>query len=276
VVLVFSFVGLAWVHSSADVARYQRTESDGGSTMLWATFGATLPAFILVAWGALLAASDPLIADGLATDPLYTIAALLPLWYPAPLIAALALGLLSGVVLTIYSGGFALQSLGVRARRSVTTAIAGILVLVATAALLFLVGDARGLILDAATSIAVPVAAWAGIFGAEIMLRRRGFDSPSLLRRGGSYPAVRWVNLIGLIVISAIGFGLTSAALPGLDWQGYLLPFMSGGLGLDAGDPLLTSDVGVLVALVLGILLPLVTAVPAIRRQDSAVPNVRS
>ncbi len=267
VVLVFSFVGLAWVHSSADVARYQRTESDGGSTMLWATFGATLPAFILIAWGALLAASDPLIADGLATNPLYTIAALLPLWYPAPLIAALALGLLSGVVLTIYSGGFALQSLGVRARRSVTTVIAGILVLAAAAALVFLADDARGLIRDVATTIAVPVAAWAGIFAAEIMIRRRGFDAESLLRRGGIYPAVRWANLVGLVVISAIGFGLTSAALPGLDWQGYLLPL----LGLGEGDPLLTSDVGVLAALVLGILLPLVTAVPAIRRQERAL-----
>ena len=266
VVLVFSFVGLAWVHSSADVARYQRTESDGGSSMLWATFGATLPAFVLIAWGALLAASDPLIADGLATNPLYTIAALLPLWYPAPLLAALALGLLSGAVLTIYSGGFALQSLGIRLRRSGTTVIAGLLVLLAAVALLLLVGDARSLIRDAATTLAVPVAAWAGIFGAEIMIRRHGFDADSLLRRGGIYPAVRWVNLVGLLVISAIGFGLTSAALPGLDWQGYLFPF----LGLDGADPLLTSDVGVLVALVLGLLLPLTTAVPAIRRQDSA------
>jgi purine-cytosine permease-like protein len=272
VVLVFSFVGLAWVHSSADVARYQRTESDGGSTMLWAIFGATLPALILVAWGALLAASDPLIADGLATDPLYTIAALLPLWYPAPLLAALALGLLSGVVLTIYSGGFALLSLGIPARRSVMTAIAGVLVLAAAGALLFLAGDARGLIVDIATTIAVPVAAWAGIFGAEVMIRRRGFDADSLLQRGGVYPAVRWVNLVGLVVISAIGFGLSSAAIPGLDWQGFLLPF----LGLPDGDPLLTSDVGVLVALALGLLLPLATAVPAIRRQEAADQNLRS
>jgi purine-cytosine permease-like protein len=264
IVLVFSFVGLAWVHSSADLARYQRTESDGGSTMLWATFGATLPAFILVAWGALLAASDPIIADGLATNPLYTIAALLPLWYPAPLIAALALGLLSGAVVTIYSGGFALQSLGVRARRSATTAIAGVLVLALAAALLFLIGDARDLIRDVATTIAVPIAAWAGIFGAEIMIRRRGFDAEALLHRGGIYPMVRWVNLVGLVVISAIGFGLSSAALPGLDWQGYLFGF----LGLAADDPLLTSDVGVLAALVLGLLLPLATAVPAIRRQE--------
>lgn len=264
IVLVFSFVGLAWVHSSADVARYQRTESDGGSTMLWATFGATLPAFILVAWGALLAASDPLIADGLATNPLYTIAALLPLWYPAPLIAAVALGLLSGVVLTIYSGGFALQSLGVRARRSITTVIAGGLVLAAAVALLFLAGDARGLIVDVATTVAVPVAAWASIFGAEIMIRRRGFDAESLLSRGGIYPAARWVNLLGLVAISAIGFGLTSAELAGLDWQGYLFPL----IGFADGDPLLTSDVGVLVALVLGLVLPLATAVPAIRRQE--------
>jgi purine-cytosine permease-like protein len=266
VVLVFSFVGLAWVHSSADVARYQRPDGDGGSTMLWATFGATLPAFLLLSWGAMLAASDTVIADGLATNPLHTIAALLPVWYPAPLIAALALGLLSAVVLTIYSGGFALQALGVGLRRSGTTVIAGLLVLVAAVALLFLVGDARGLIRDVATTIAVPVAAWAGIFATEMMIRRRRFHAESLLRRGGVYPAVRWVNVVGLVAIIAIGFGLTSAELPWLDWQGYLLPF----LGLSEGDPLLTSDVGVLAALVLGILLPLVSAIPAIRRQEDA------
>jgi purine-cytosine permease-like protein len=267
VVLVFSLVGLAWVHSTADVARYQRTDSDGGSSMLWAAFGATLPAFLLVAWGGLLAASDPLIADGLATNPLYTIAALLPAWYPAPLIAALALGLLSGAILTVYSGGFAIQALGLRIRRSGATVVAGLLVLALAAALLLLVGDAQSLLRDVATTIAVPVAAWAGIFGAEIMIRRRGFDSDALLRRGGVYPSVRWANLLGLVVITAVGFGLTSAALPGLDWQGYLFPY----LPIASGDPLVTSDVGVLVALVLGILLPLITAVPAIRRQERAL-----
>ena len=269
VVLVFSFVGLAWVHSSGDLARYQRTDADGGSTMLWATFGATLPALLLIAWGALLAASDPVIADGLATNPLHTIAALLPIWYPAPLIAAIALGLISGVVLTMYSGGFALQALGIRARRSVTTVLAGVLVLGAAVALLYLVGDARDLIRDGVTTIAVPVAAWVGIFGAEMMLRRRGFDAGALLRRGGVYPAVRWGNLVGMLVITALGFGLTSAALPGLDWQGYLFPL----LGVAGGDPLAASDVGVLAALGLGILLPLVTAVPTIRRQERALDD---
>lgn len=266
VVLVFSFVGLAWVHSGADVARYQRPDSDGGATMLWATFGATLPAFVLVCWGALLAASDPILADGLATNPLHTIAAILPIWYPAPLIGAIALGLLSGAILTISSGGFALQALGVGLRRPATTAIAGALVLLAAVALLFVAGDARGLIRDVATTIAVPVAAWAGIFAAEMMLRKRRFHADSLLRRGGVYPAVRVVNLVGFVVITGVAFGFTSAVLPGLDWQGYLWPL----LGLPASDPLLTSDLGVLGALVLGLALGLATALRGIRRQESA------
>ncbi len=148
-----------------------------------------------------------------------------------------------------------------------TTAITGGLVLVAAAVLLLIAGDARELIVDVATTLADPVAAWAGIFGAENMIRRRGFDAGSLVSPGGIYPAVRWPNLIGLVVISAIGFGLTSGALPGLGWQGYLLPVF----GLPDGDPLLTSDIGVLVALVLGILLPLATAVSTIRRQERAL-----
>jgi purine-cytosine permease-like protein len=264
-VLVFSFVGLAWVHSSSDVARYQRRDGSGGSSMLWATFGATLPAFILVAWGAVLAASDPEIAEGLAGAPLETLAGLLPAWYPAPLLAVAALGLLSGTVLAIYSGGFALQSLGVAARRSVTTSIAAVIVLILALVLVLLVPDTRALLRDAATTIAVPVAAWAGIFAAEMMIRNRPFHVASLLARGGRYADIRWINVVALVVISAVGFGFTSASLPGLGWQGFLFPLF----GVAVDDPLATSDIGVFAALVLGLIVALVSAMPAIRRQES-------
>ena len=99
-------------------------------------------------------------------------------------------------------------------------------------------------------------------------IRSRRFHAPSLLRRGGIYPDFRWVNFIGLFAVSAVGFGLTSATLSGLDWQGFLFPV----LGIASDDPLATSDVGVLVALALGLLIPLVSAVPAIRRQEDAKP----
>ncbi|MGV8881173.1 MAG: cytosine permease [Rhodoglobus sp.] len=263
-VLVFSFVGLVWATSGADLARYQRPTSGGASTMLWSTFGATLPAFLLIGYGALLSASDRGLASGFATDPLETLASILPGWYPIPLVAATALSLLSGVVLTLYSGAFALQSIGLRLSRQWSTVIVG--VAVALLALVFtfaITGGIGGLFRDLATTLAVPTAAWVGIFAAETMIRNRPLDSASLLSRGGRYPDVRW-NVVGLVVISVLGWGFTTAVVSWLGWQGYL--FAAFGVPLDSD--LAGTDVGVLIALGLGLLLPIVSGIPAIRRQE--------
>jgi hypothetical protein len=86
-----------------------------------------------------------------------------------------------------------------------------------------------------------------------------------LLGRGSVYPAVNWVNLGMLVVASAIGYGFTSAAVGWLSWQGYgfrlfdVLP--TGELG--------ASDIGVMMALVLGLITPLVAGVGTVRRQES-------
>jgi purine-cytosine permease-like protein len=266
-VLVFSFVGLAWANSSADVARYQRPGSSGAASMLWATFGAALPSFVLIAYGALLAASNSKLAAAIATDPLNSLGHLLPSWYPVPLLAATALSLLSGVVLAIYSGGFALQSAGLQLRRSLSTMLVGILTLLIALFIALSITNFNQLFRDFSTTVAVPVAAWAGIFGSEIMIRKRRFDSHSLLVRGGVYEDVRWGNLTALVLISGIGFGLLSANLPGLGWEGYLYS----ALGVPLTSQLATSDLGVLVALILGLLVPLVLGIPAIRRQEKAV-----
>jgi len=270
-VLVFSFVGLVWATSGADLARYQRPTSGGASTMLWSTFGATLPAFLLIGYGALLSASDRSLASGFATEPLETLASILPGWYPIPLVAATALSLLSGVVLTLYSGAFALQSIGLRLSRQWSTVIVG--VAVALLALVFtfaITGGIEGLFRDLATTLAVPTAAWAGIFAAETMIRNRPLDSSSLLSRGGRYPDVRW-NVVGLVVISVLGWGFTTAVVSWLGWQGYL--FAAFGVPLDSD--LAGTDVGVLIALGLGLLLPIVSGIPAIRRQEEARIDAR-
>lgn len=263
-VLVFSFVGLVWAVSSADLARYQRPGGSGAASMLWSTFGATIPAFVLMAYGAVLAASNPDVASGLIETPLDTIALLIPTWYPVPLIAALALSLLSGVVISLYSGGFALQATGATMRRSasvvvVGVALAGVAILIALS-----VGDFTLLLRDVATSLAVPVAAWAGIFAAEMMIRNRRFDTESLVTRGGVYPDVNWTNLVALVLASAIGFGLTTATVGWLSWQGYLFPL----LDVAGTSDLAASDLGVLVALVLGLLVPIIGGIPRIRRQE--------
>lgn len=264
-VLVFSFVGLVWAVSSADLARYQRVKGSGASSMLWSTFGATIPAFVLIAYGAILAASNPDVASGLIETPLDTLSELMPVWYPIPLIAALAFSLLSGVVVSIYSGGFALQATGASMRRSAAVVIVGVAVAVLAVLIAVSVGDFTLILRDVATSFAVPIAAWAGIFAAEMMIRNKRFVSQALVKRGGVYGDVRWVNLSMLIVASGIGFGLTTATVSWLSWQGYLFEI----LGIPLSSDLAATDLGVFAALLLGLLTPLVAGFPAIRRQEA-------
>jgi purine-cytosine permease-like protein len=265
-VLVFSFVGLAWANSSSDLARYQRVGTSGGSSMLWATFGMGLPSFVLIAYGSVLAASNPQIASALVTNPLDTLGRMLPVWYPAPLIAGTALSIISAIVISIYSGGFALQSAGISARRPVAVVFVGVLVAAIAAGLTLTVTDFTGLFRDFATTVAVPVAAWAGIFAAETMIRKRRFDSSSLLNRGGVYADARWLNIIMLVFISIIGLGLTSATVSWLSWEGYVFT----ALGIPLDSALASTDVGVLVALVLGVFWPVIGGIPAIRAQESS------
>jgi purine-cytosine permease-like protein len=271
-VLVFSFVGVAWSNSSSDLARYQRVGSSGGASMLWATFGAGVPTFILIAYGALLDASNPRIAAGIALNPLDSLGRLLPVWYPVPLLAATTLSLLSGAVLAMYSGGFALQTIGLRVKRSYSTLIVGGFVLVIALILATSIIDYTQLIRDFATTVAIPVAAWSGMFAAEIMIRSRRFDSVSLLKRGGAYADVRWPNLIALVVITVVGLGFASATIPWLAWEGYLFP----AVGVAVRSNLAASDFGVFVALLLGLIFPIVAGVPAIRRQERTERAVAS
>ena len=266
-VLVFSFVGLIWANSSSDLARYQRSGTTGATSMLWASFGTAVPTFLLIAYGALLAASDPGLAAGLVSQPIATLASILPSWYPLPLILATALSLLSGVVVIVYSGAFALQGVGLRLERQWSTVVAAILLLVLAAVFSLLTVDLTALFRDLATTLAVPVAAWVGIFAADTMIRNRHYHSTSMLRPGGLYPNVNWTNLGAFAAITVLGYGLTTATIGLLSWQGYL--FALGGVPLDG--PLAGSDLGVLVALLLGILTPIVSGIPAIRRQETAV-----
>ena len=268
-VLVFSFIGLLWANSAGDLARYQRPGSSGAGAMLWTTFGAAVPTFVLISYGALLAASNPRIAEGLLTVPFDTIGRLLPVWYPVPLIAATALSLVSGIIVTIYSGGFALKAAGLSLGRPVAAVVTAVLVGGGAFLLTAVSADFTMLFRDLATTLAVPVAAWAGIFAADTMIRNRRYHAASLLAQGGIYPTVHWINLPAFLVITAIGFGLTTATVVGLDWQGFLWPL----LGVPLDSALAATDLGVFAALLLGLLVPIVAGIPGIRRQEAAIPT---
>lgn len=269
-VLVFSYLGLAWAMSSAEVARYQRPTSSGAAGMLWATFGAAVPPFVLVSYGGLLAASDPAVASDLAHDPVAGLVRLgLPAWYPVPLLLAVGLSLISALVLTMYSGGFTLDALGVRLGRRWSTVIVGAAIAVAGIVLALTVSDLDAVIRGVPTALSVPVAAWSGLFAGEMMLRTRRFHQPSLLARGGVYPDWRWTNLAMLVVASVVGLGFVSSPLPWLAWEGYLFRL----LGADPHAGIGASNIGVLVALAIGLVTPFVAAVPEVHRQERALPG---
>lgn len=264
-VLVFSYLGLAWAMSSAEVARYQRPTSSGAAAMLWATFGAAVPPFVLVSYGGLLAASHPGLASELASDPVAGFVRLgLPWWYPVPLLLAVGLSLISALVLTMYSAGFTLDALGVRLGRRWSTVVAGGPIALAGIVLALTVTDLDSVVRGVPTALSVPVAAWTGLFAAETMLRERRFHQPSLLASGGVYPDWRWGNLGMLVAASVIGLGLVSSDLPWLAWEGYLFRL----LGIDSQTGIGTSNIGVIVALALGLLTPIVAGSRAVRRQE--------
>jgi hypothetical protein len=117
-------------------------------------------------------------------------------------------------------------------------------------------------------TLGVPIAAWCGVLLADIALRKRDYAEADLYRPSGRYGDVQPVA-VGLVLLGTVlGWGLvTNAAAGWLDWQGYLLaPF---GLGGKDGAWAF-ANLGVLVALAVGLLGTLLTARSRVRAQEAA------
>jgi len=263
-ILVFSFIGLVWSTSAGDLARYQKPARAGAVSMLSASFGNALPAFVLIVYGALLAASDPAVAAGFAEDPIVTLSEIVPVGLLSPLIVAVGIGLLSGVTLSIYTLGFTVAAIA-PIRRDLAVLVGGV-ALGAIAIVFALVAiDLTDIFRDLTTTLGVPIAAWLGVFAADVMIRNRRFDTRSLVQRGGVYPDVNWVNLAILVLAGAVGYGFTTASASWLAWQGYLLELVAVAPDSELGG----SDFGVLVALGLALVAALSVNIPAVRRQEA-------
>jgi hypothetical protein len=104
------------------------------------------------------------------------------------------------------------------------------------------------------------------------MMVRTRFNAESLVRHGGVYADWRWVNLGALIFASVVGLGLIRSDLSWLDWEGYVYRLV----GVNPDGDFAGSDIGILVALGLGLLVPLSLGVSAIRRQETAKPRSRT
>lgn len=269
-VMVMTGFGLGWINIAADWSRYQSREASSAAIAGWNTFGGALAPCLLVVFGLTLAGSDEEILNGVAYDPIGTLATLLPTWALVPFLAAAILALVSGAVLGIYSSGLTLLSLGVRIPRPVAALVDGLILTLGTTWVVFFANDFLGPFQSFLITLGVPLAAWAGIMIADIGLRRRDYDDAALFDARGRYGAWDWTSVGILAVASVIGWGLVinlfAADAPWNNWQGYLLD----PLGLGGKDGTWAyANLGVLVALVIGLVAGYLLRAGTVRRQEA-------
>ena len=266
-IFMMTAFGLGWINAAADYSRYLPRRVSSKGVVGWTTFGGALAPVILVIFGLLLAGSSPALSAAIGKDPIGALATLLPTWFLVIFVLVAVLGLVGGAVLDIYSSGLALLSLGLKVQRYVAALIDGtIMVAGAIAVVFFAHGSFFNQFQGFLITLGVPVAAWAGVMLADILLRRQDYAEPELFDPKGRYGDIQWVPIALVVVGTFLGWGLVTNSMAGwLTWQGYLLDAfnMGGRSGAWA-----YSNIGVLVALLIGFLGTLIFSPWRVRAQE--------
>ncbi|MHB8611945.1 MAG: purine-cytosine permease family protein [Candidatus Dormibacteraceae bacterium] len=260
--------GLGWVNSGADYSRYLPRAASSRGVVAWTTFGAAIAPVLLVVYGLLLAASDSKLSAAIGADPVGALTTLLPTWYLL-LFALVAIGgLIGGAVLDIYSSGLALLTIGLRVPRWTAAAIDGVIMILGTIYVVWIASSFIGPFQGFLITLGVPIAAWCGVFLADLLLRKRDYAEADLYDPSGRYGSINWVAVGTTVVATFLGWGLvTNTFAAWLSWQGYLLNPL--GLGPKDNGPWTFANLGVLVALVVGFLGQLLLARSKVAQQES-------
>ena len=258
--------GFGWINTAADYSRYLPRSASTRGVVGWTTFGSALPTVILVIFGLLLVGSDSALGEAINLDPIGALTTILPTWFLLPFAVVAILGLIGGIVMDIYSSGLSLLSAGLPVIRPVATGIDGTIMLVGTIAVVFFAENFIDPFTGFLTTLGAVIAAWGGVVLADILLRTRDYNEPDLFRASGVYGSVNWGAVGSLLVGTFVGWGLVvNSSASWLSWQGYLL----GPIGGREGD-WAYSNIGILLAMVVGFLGYLLTSRSRVRAQEAA------
>jgi purine-cytosine permease-like protein len=264
-VFMLTGFGLGWVNAAADYSRYLPRSTRAGGVVWWTTFGAALAPVVLLLFGLLLAGSSKKLNDAIYNDPIGALSTILPSWFLVPFLIVALLGLIGGAALDIYSSGLSLLSAGLRIPRYAAAGIDGVIMIAGAIYIVFFAGDFVFTFQGFLITLGVPIAAWAGIFLADLLLRRKDYADAELGEPSGRYGRVRPGAIVLLVVATVLGWGLvTNTYADWLTWQGYLLGLIGGKDGAWAG-----ANLGVLLALLVGFVGTLLVGRGAVRRQEA-------
>lgn len=249
-VLTFCVYGLAWTSAGADFARKLSTNARGAAVVGWGALALVVVPTIVASYGLALISTNH--AD------------------TAPWLSYLLLGSasISGIVIlamSLYSSNLSLHSLGLKLKPAVAQPVIGLLVLALAGLGIYFIADVWKFTGDYAHIAAIPVAAWAGIFISDILIRRIAYHEISLSRGYGFYKSVNWVNLTGWLVATAAGFGFTYVDQAGFGWTGFIVD------QLVNQDFWKTTSFGIVIAFAFASLLPVALGIPRIKRQEAEV-----
>ncbi len=249
-VLTFCVYGLAWTSAGADFARKLSTNARGAAVVGWGALALVVVPTIVASYGLALISTNH--AD------------------TAPWLSYLLLGSasISGIVIlamSLYSSNLSLHSLGLKLKPAVAQPVIGLLVLALAGLGINFIADVWKFTGDYAHIAAIPVAAWAGIFISDILIRRIAYHEISLSRGYGFYKSVNWVNLTGWLVATAAGFGFTYVDQAGFGWTGFIAD------QLVNQDFWKTTSFGIVIAFAFASLLPVALGIPRIKRQEAEV-----
>jgi NCS1 family nucleobase:cation symporter-1 len=242
-------IGLGWVNAAADYSRYLPRNVSSGKVVSWTVFGASLAPIIMVIYGAALAGSSKELADGVSQDPVGALTNLLPTWFLFFFAFIAIFGLIGGAILDLYSSGLALVSIGVPIKRHFAASIDAIIMLLGTIYIVWISDNFLLPFQGFLITIGVPLAAWSGIFVADVLLRKE-VKEVDLYKDLGSYRGINWGAISIMATGTFIGYGfVTNTFATWLNWQGYLMDAIGGKEGQWA-----YANIGVIFALLIGFL----------------------
>ncbi len=258
-------IGLGWVNCAADYSRYLPRTVSSKAVVGWTVFGASVVPIVLVIYGAALSGSSKELSDAIAMDPIGALTSLLPTWFLIPFALVAILGLVGGAILDLYSSGLALVSIGVPIKRHQAASIDALIMLAGSIYIVWIADNFFFPFQGFLITLGVPIAVWSAIFVADVVMRSKAYSEKDLYDPRGIYGSVNKGSIALMIVGSIVGWGfVTNTFASWLSWQGYFLGVIGGKEGAWA-----YSNIGVVMALIVGFVGHIVLARKTISKQES-------